>query len=64
MVPGVCTVHRLVLTPTVATFEHHGALCSPIKFLYLGLCRLALARGLSLGRLARTRLGRRAPLAR
>ena len=26
-VPGVCTVHRLVLTPTVTTFEHHAALC-------------------------------------
>ena len=33
MVPGVCTVHRLVLTPTVTTFEHHAALCPPIKFL-------------------------------
>ena len=33
VVPGVCTVHRLVLTPTVTTFEHHAALCPPIKFL-------------------------------
>ena len=54
MVPGVCTVHRLVLTPTVTTFEHHAALCPPIKFLYVRarqrrrrclVCSLARARG-------------------
>ena len=33
MVPGVCTVHRLVLTPTVTTLEPHAALCPTIKFL-------------------------------
>ena len=33
VVPGVCTVHRLVLTPTVTTLEHHAALCPTIKFL-------------------------------
>ena len=27
VVPGVCTVHRLVLTPTVITREPHAALC-------------------------------------
>ena len=33
VVPGVCTVHRLVLTPTVTTLEPHAALCPTIKFL-------------------------------
>ena len=33
VVPGVCTVHRLVLTPTVTTVEPHAALCPTIKFL-------------------------------
>ena len=33
VVPGVCTAHRLVLTPTVTTLEPHAALCPTIKFL-------------------------------
>ena len=33
VVPGVRTVHRLVLTPTVTTLEFHAALCPTIKFL-------------------------------
>ena len=38
VVPGVCTVHRLVLTPTATTLEPHAALCPTIKFLcYKGL---------------------------
>ena len=35
VVPGVCTVHRLVFTPTVTTLEPHAALCPTIKFLSL-----------------------------
>ena len=42
VVPGVCTVHRLVLTPTVTTFEHHAALCPPIKFLCIRASRRSL----------------------
>ena len=33
VVPGVCTVRRLVLTPTVTTLAPHAALCPTIKFL-------------------------------
>ena len=33
VVRGVCTVHRLVLTPTVTILEPHAALCPTIKFL-------------------------------
>ena len=33
MVPGVHTVHRLVLTPTITALEPHGALCPTINFL-------------------------------
>ena len=35
VVPGVCTVHRLVLTPTVKPLGPHAALCPTIKFMVL-----------------------------
>ena len=41
MVPGVCTVHRLVLTPTVTTLEPHAALCPTIKFLLVAKRQVA-----------------------
>ena len=41
VVPGVCTVHRLFLTPTVTTFEHHAALCPPINFLLVAKRQVA-----------------------
>ena len=34
VVPGVCTVHRLVLAPTVKTLGPYAALCTTIKFLF------------------------------
>ena len=48
VVPGVYTVHRLVLTPTVTTLEPHAALCPTIKFLcFLQLIHLAQLTGQS-----------------
>ena len=35
VVPGVCTVHRLVLTPTVTALEPHAAFCHTIKYVPL-----------------------------
>ena len=46
VVPGVCTVHRLVLTPNVTTLEPDAALCPTIKFLLVAEETGGLIRGL------------------
>ena len=55
VVPGVCTVHRLVLTPTTTALGPHPTLCPTIKFLCMGP-----RRGLRLPRSRRSSGDRRA----